>query len=183
MAERLTLSEERKKECLEKRNNIVKDYLYNRQISLEKYDGCDIVISPLSYYNPKDALEHGMKDYISQAEKTVNTIKTLRESKGQKLVQKTDIKNVLGTIKEGRRKISVVGFPIAFYKHRFIREFCGYLCVFDIDESKVGLNNSNRLMYTLDKVYILFYLKNSDSIGKEIILRNKITRFRQKVKK
>lgn len=145
------------------------------EMSDERWDGLNIVIEPLTYYNPVDCVSHAMKDYENQAKPTLDAIKTKRGQHGQNLIPLTDINDVKGQFQEGRRKVGALGLSVN--KYRFIKPFCGAICIFEITESSVGMGSAKRKTYMLDTVSACFYKKNSDAIVKEIILRNKFWRW------
>lgn len=138
--------------------------------------GKDLKFKPLVYYNAQDALQHCMKDFEDQASKNIKLIKATRETKGQKLTTKTDLKNVIGNFHEGKRMIKTgMFFPVYIYV--FIKEWCGSICIFEIYESDYGTGKMKRRGYTVEKVSVVYYQANGVGMGKEQILRQPITNF------
>lgn len=147
--------------------------------STERYDGINSIVSPLSYYNPEEALKRAMIDYETQASQAINSVKAKRESSGQEIVKRGDINDIKAMYHEGRRTITNKAGLIKYYRRRYIRDWCGVVCIFDIDESEIGIMNQKRKIFTLNTISICYYLKNSDGIGLEIIIKNKFWRKRK----
>ena len=138
--------------------------------------GKDLKFKPLVYYTAQDALQHCMKDFEDQASKNIDIIKATRETKGQKLTTKSDLKMVVGNFHEGKRMIKT-GIFVPVYMYVFIREWCGSICIFEIAESDYGTGKMKRRGYTVEKVSVVYYQSNGVGMGKEQILKQPITNF------
>ena len=134
--------------------------------------GKDIYIKPLVYYNMEDCLNNVLKetDYVDKARKNIGIVKASRESKGQRLATKADSKDVLSEFQDEKSTTPTgLGEKVTF--HRFVREWLGYLCQFEIKEQPVGFGQTKRNGFTISKVSVIYYGKNGIKLGKEIILR------------
>lgn len=132
--------------------------------------GKDIKFKPLVYYNANDAISNCMNEFRQQAAKNIDIIKANRESKGQKLAVKSDIKDVLGEFHEGKKNVMLSpGSTVTFYT--YIKEFCGYLCYFEVTESYYGIGQMKRRGYLVEKVSVIYYQKNGVGLSKEVILK------------
>ena len=138
--------------------------------------GKDLKFKPLVYYTAQDALQHCMKDFEDQASKNIDIIKATRETKGQKLTTKSDLKMVIGNFHEGKRMIKT-GIFVPVYMYVFIKEWCGSICIFEIAESDYGTGKMKRRGYTVEKVSVVYYQSNGVGMGKEQILKQPITNF------
>ena len=125
---------------------------------------------PLVYYTVNDALNNCMKQYKDQAKQNIELIKANKESKGQRLAVKADLKDVLGQFSEGRRAVKIGPVSsVAF--HIFVREWCGYICYFEISEANYGVKEMKRRGYNVEKVSVIYYQKNGVGLNKELILK------------
>ena len=126
--------------------------------------GKGLKFKPLVYYTAQDALQHCMKDFEDQASKNIDIIKATRETKGQKLTTKSDLKMVVGNFHEGKRMIKT-GIFVPVYMYVFIREWCGSICIFEIAESDYGTGKMKRRGYTVEKVSVVYYQSNGVGMG------------------
>lgn len=133
--------------------------------------GKDLSIKPLVYYNLQDCLKNVMTetDFVDKAKKNIGIIKANRESKGQRLAVHSDLKDVQGEYGDKTEEIMAGFEKLKFY--RIVREWCGYICIFEIKRQNIGFGQTKRQGYTIDKVYVCYYGKNGIHIGKELILR------------
>lgn len=132
--------------------------------------GKDVKFKPLVYYNANDAIANCMKEFKQQAAKNIDIIKTSRETKGQRLAVKADLKDVLGEFHEGKRNVMLSqASSVTFYT--YIKEFCGYLCYFEVTESYYGAGSMKRRGYLVEKVSVIYYQKNGVGLSKEVILK------------
>ena len=133
--------------------------------------GKDLLIKPLVYYNIQDCLHNVMtqSDFKDKAAHNIGIIKANRESKGQRLAVRTDLKDVQGEFGDRSEEIQAGPEKLKFY--RFVKEWCGYICIFEIKRQPIGFGATKRQGYTFDKAYVCYYGKNGIQIGKELILR------------
>lgn len=142
----------------------------NNLFGIGESKGKDVKFKPLVYYNANDALSNCMKLFKQQASKNIDIIKANREAKGQRLAVKADLKDVLGEFHEGKRNVNVgLSSTVTFYT--FIKEFCGYLCFFEVTESYYGAGQMKRRGYLVEKVSVIYYQKNGIGLNKEVILK------------
>ena len=133
--------------------------------------GKDLLIKPLVYYNIQDCLHNVMtqSDFKDKAIRNIGIIKANRESKGQRLAVKADLKDVQGEFGDRSEEIQAGPEKLKFY--RFVKEWCGYICIFEIKRQPIGFGATKRQGYTFDKAYVCYYGKNGVQLGKELILR------------
>lgn len=133
--------------------------------------GKDLLIKPLVYYNLQDCLHNVMTqtDFKDKANRNIGIIKANREPKGQRLAVKADLKDVQGEYGDRSEEIQAGAEKLKFY--RIVKEWCGYICIFEIKRQPVGFGATKRQGYTFDKAYVCYYGKNGVQIGKELILR------------
>lgn len=174
----VSLSEQRKHEAELRQFEIDEE---NPDLSTEKYNGINAKIECLSYYNPDEAVKQCMIKYDSQGSEAIKSVKVKREGQGQFLCSEKDMADIKAQFPEGRRNIG--HGPFKAYMIRKIKKWSGAICLFDVFESEMGSMGSKRKVYTVDNVKILYYKKNSDGLGSEIILKNKFMRFRHKAGK
>jgi hypothetical protein len=154
--------------------------------SEEKYFGKDVVISPLAYYTLDDSLKHALNDYKEQIKKTTTLVMAKRARWGQKVATEKDRKDVLGEYPEKNTIEAVVpntintGPGLKLKRHYFTRPINGIMYRITIDEHPVGIGQAKRNTYMLVDIAVIFYRKNGIGLGKEIILRSKILRFRKR---
>lgn len=182
-----SLSEERKA-LLEKKKIERTLEAFNNMRPNDKKDfigdtkGKDMTIKPLVYYNLQDALKNAMSDeWKTKAEKNLQAIKAAREMKGQMMCTGADLKSVQGEFGEGKQASPLsVGPGKKFIKHFFIREYCGYSCIFEIDEAPIGFGATKRNGYRFDRAWVAYYGKNGVHIGKELFLKCKFWMIRDR---
>jgi hypothetical protein len=157
--------------------------------SEEKYFGKDVVVSPLAYYNLNDSLKHALGDYKEQIARTTRLVMNKRKKYGQKVATLKDKQDVLGEYPEKNVDEEIVpenssgniSPSLIFKRHYFTRPIDGILYRITIDESKTGVGQSRRNTYMLIDIAVIFYRKNGIGLGKEIILRSRVLRFRKRV--
>jgi hypothetical protein len=155
--------------------------------SEEKYFGKDVVIKPLAYYTLDDSLKHALNDYKEQISRTTKLVMDKRaKSYGQKVATEKDRKDVLGEYPEKKTSETVVdqsmttGPGLILKRHYFTRPINGIMYRITIDEQRTGVGQNRRNTYMLVDIAVIFYRKNGIGLGKEIILRSKILRFRKR---
>jgi hypothetical protein len=154
--------------------------------SEEKYFGKDVVIKPLAYFSLDDSLKHAISDYKEQIKSTTNLIMAKRAKYGQRLATINDKKDVLGEYPEKRTTEVVVpeasstGPGLKLKRHYFTRPINGIMYRISIDEHPMGIGQSRRNSYMLVDIAAIFYRKNGIGLGKEIVVRSKILRFRKR---
>lgn len=153
--------------------------------SEEKYFGKDVVIKPLAYYNLNDSLKHALTDYKEQIAKTVRLVAAKRAKYGQRIATVKDKDDVLGEYPEKSEKHDIVEessqSPGLFFKrHYFTRPIDGIMYRITIDEQRTGIGQTRRNTYMLIDMAVIFYRKNGVGLGKEIIVRSGILRFRKR---
>lgn len=133
--------------------------------------GKDLLIKPLVYYNVQDCLHNVMTetDFVDKAKKNIGIVKANRESKGQRLAVRADLKDVQGEFGDRTEEVQAGPEKLKFY--RIVKEWCGYICIFEIKRQPIGFGATKRQGYTFDKAYVCYYGKNGIQIGKELILR------------
>ena len=152
-------------------NKMVRSTVQNNKLFNGDSKGKDLLIKPLVYYNLQDCLKNVMTetDFVDKAKKNIGIIKATREPKGQRLAVKKDLKDVQGEFGDRTEEIRAGFEKLKFY--RIVREWCGYICIFEIKRQNIGFGSTQRQGYTIDKVYVCYYGKNNIHIGKELILR------------
>jgi hypothetical protein len=65
-------------------------------------------------------------------------------------------------------------------RHYFTRPINNIMYRITIDEHKMGIGQTRRNTYMLVDIAVIFYRKNGIGLGKEIVLRSKILRFRKR---
>jgi hypothetical protein len=154
--------------------------------SEEKYFGKDVVISPLAYYTLDDSLKHALNDYKEQIKRTTNLVMAKRAKWGQKVATEQNKKDVLGEYPDKNTTQVIVpegtktGPGLKLKRHYFTRPINGIMYRITIDEHPVGIGQTRRNSYMLVDIAVIFYRKNGIGIGKEIILRSKVLRFRKR---
>jgi hypothetical protein len=154
--------------------------------SEEKYFGKDVVISPLAYYTLDDSLKHALNDYKEQISRTVKLVMAKRAKYGQRAATVKDRNDVLGEYPEKNKTEVIVpddaktGPGLNFKRHYFTRPIDGLMYRITIDEQRTGIGQARRNTYMLIDIAIIFYRKNQIGLGKEIILRSRILRFRKR---
>jgi hypothetical protein len=155
--------------------------------SEEKYFGRNVVVSPLAYYTLSDSLKHALGDYKDQIRETTNFIMANRGRKfGQKAATMNNSKDVLGEYPEKNVEEQVVsdgnqlGSGLTLKRHYFTRPINGIMYRITIDEHPVGLGQARRNTYMLVDIAVIFYRKNGIGLGKEIVLRSRVLRFRKR---
>jgi hypothetical protein len=154
--------------------------------SEEKYYGKDVVISPLAYYTLDDSLKHALNDYKEQISRTVKLVMAKRAKYGQRVATLKDKDDVLGEYPEKNATEVIVpentktGPGLSFKRHYFTRPIDGLMYRITIDEQRTGIGQTRRNTYMLIDIAIIFYRKNKIGLGKEIILRSRILRFRKR---
>jgi hypothetical protein len=154
--------------------------------STEKYFGKDVVVSPFAYYTLGDSLRHALNDYKDQIKRTTALVMAKRSRWGQRVATEKDKNDVLGEYPEKNTTTEVVpetmstGPGLKLKRHYFTRPIGGIMYRLMIDEYPVGIGQSRRNSYMLVDIAVIFYHKNGIGIGKEIILRSKILRFRKR---
>jgi hypothetical protein len=152
--------------------------------SSERYFGKDVVIKPLAYYTIQDSLNHALNDYVEQVAKVTREIEIKRVKYGQRLATIKDREDALGEYPERYEEedikipVSVVGMKLK--RHYFTRPIKNYLYRITIDEAPVGILSNKRNTYMLVDMAVIFYRKNQVGLGKEIVIRSKVLRFRKR---
>jgi hypothetical protein len=156
------------------------------QRSEEKYFGQDVVVKPIAYYSLDDSLKHALEDYKTQIARTVALVMTRRAKYGQKLATANDRKDVLGEYPEKNTTDEIVpagtktGPGLKVKLHYFTRPINNVMYRITIDEHKMGIGQTRRNTYMLVDIAVIFYRKNGIGLGKEIVLRSKVLRFRKR---
>jgi hypothetical protein len=154
--------------------------------SEEKYYGKDVVISPLAYYTLDDSLKHALNDYKEQISRTVKLVMAKRAKYGQRVATLKDKEDVLGEYPEKNAIEEIVpedaktGPGLVFKRHYFTRPIGNIMYRITIDEQRTGIGQARRNNYMLIDIAVIFYRKNQVGLGKEIILRSRILRFRKR---
>jgi hypothetical protein len=154
--------------------------------SEEKYFGKDVVIKPLAYYTLEESLRHALNDYKDQIKRTTDLVMAKRAKLGQKAATEQNKKDVLGEYPERNTTTEVVpetvstGFGLKLKRHYYTRPINGIMYRIIIDECPVGIGQTRRNTYMLVDIAVIFYRKNGIGLGKEIILRSKVLRFRKR---
>lgn len=141
-------------------------------LNCDESKGKDVYIKPLVYYNMQDCLHNVLTepDFVEKAKKNIGIIKAARESKGQKLATVADSKDILSEFQDEKTTTPTgLGEKVTF--HKFVKEWLGYLCQFEIKEQPVGFGQTKRNGFTISKVSVIYYGKNGIKLSKEIILR------------
>jgi hypothetical protein len=155
--------------------------------SEEKYFGKDVVISPVAYYTVSDSLKHALNDYREQISRTVRLVMDKRQRRyGQRVATLKDRNDVLGEYPEKTTTETIVdegistGPGLSLKRHYFTRPIDGIMYRITIDEQRTGVGQNRRNTYMLVDIAVIFYRKNGVGLGKEIIVRSKVLRFRKR---
>jgi hypothetical protein len=154
--------------------------------SEEKYFGKDVVVKPLAYYTLDESLKHSLNDYREQIKRTTNLVMAKRAKWGQRVATERDKQDVLGEYPEKNTSETIVnddfttGPGLILKRHYFTRPISGIMYRITIDEAKTGIGQTRRNNYMLVDIAVIFYRKNGVGLGKEIILRSKVLRFRKR---
>jgi hypothetical protein len=155
--------------------------------SEERYFGKDVVVSPVAYYTLNDSLRHALSDYKEQISRTVRLVMDKRTRRyGQRVATVKDREDVLGEYPEKNATETIVqegittGPGLTFKRHYFTRPIDGIMYRITIDEQRVGIGQNRRNTYMLIDIAVIFYRKNGVGLGKEIIIRSKVLRFRKR---
>jgi hypothetical protein len=167
-------------------DEVTEDIVDSEERSEEKYFGKDVVVKPLAYYSLDDSLHHALNDYKEQIGRTVALVMAKRAKYGQRIATIKDKKDVLGEYPEKNTTEEVVpetlstGQGLKLKRHYFTRPINNNMFRITIDEHRMGIGQTRRNTYMLVDIAVIFYRKNGVGLGKEIILRSKILRFRKR---
>jgi hypothetical protein len=154
--------------------------------SEEVYFGKDVVVAPLAYYTLNESLKGALNDYKKQLARTVALVMKKRAKYGQRAAALKDKEDVLGeypeknTVEEFVPEAPNTGPGLKVKRHYFTRPVDNVMYRISIDESSMGVGQARRNSYMLVDMAVIFYRKNGTGLGKEIVLRNKVLRFRKR---
>jgi hypothetical protein len=168
-------------------SELIEDDGEKEERSIEKYFGKNVVISPLAYYTLEDSLKHALNDYRAQIKETTDLVMENRAKYGQRAATPKDAKDVLGEYPEKNAAEVIVpkdaksgGGGLTLNRHYFTRPINGILYRISIDEHPVGIGQQRRNTYMLVDIAVIFYHKNGIGLGKEVVLRSRVLRFRKR---
>jgi hypothetical protein len=167
-------------------DEVTEDIGDSEERSEEKYFGKDVVVSPLAYFTLDDSLKHALNDYKAQISRTVKLVMAKRAKYGQKAATVQNKNDVLGEYPEKNTSEELApsgpdkGPGLRVKRHYFTRPIDNIMYRITIDEHPMGIGQSRRNTYMLVDIAVIFYRKNGIGLGKEIILRSRILRFRKR---